>query len=111
MSGPSEAEQFAANVGGWRENSRRATAVQQQRALRDPMSFKADGEHGWGSTARLGPAFRQQRAEGCPERQFYGYAALRHFRDAYPEALGLDQGPVALMIEPVGDAPGSATDG
>jgi hypothetical protein len=141
------------------ENSRRATAVQQQYALRNPMSFKGYGENCWGITAGLGPGFSQQRAEGGIERQFYGYvargvpfgpddgtlapwaaaaslpfapeivlAALRHFRDAYPDALstdglltsfnpsfdtgngarhgwrspehlGLDQGPVALMIE------------
>jgi len=141
------------------ENSRRATAVQQQYALRNPMSFKGYGENCWGITAGLGPGFSQQRAEGGLERQFYGYAArgvpfgsddgtlapwaaaaslpfapeivlaaLRHFRDAYPETLstdglltsfnpsfdtgdgarqgwlspehlGLDQGPVALMIE------------
>jgi hypothetical protein len=141
------------------ENSRRATAVQQQYALRNPMSFKGYGENCWGITAGLGPGFSRQRAEGCLERQFYGYAArgvpfgpddgtlapwaaaaslpfapeivlaaLRHFRDAYPETLstdglltsfnpsfdtghgarhgwlspehlGLDQGPVVLMIE------------
>jgi hypothetical protein len=141
------------------ENSRRATAVQQQYALRNPMWFKGYGENCWGITAGLGPGFSKQRAEGGIERQFYGYvargvpfgpddgtlapwaavaslpfapeivlAALRHFRDAYPETLskdglltsfnpsfdpgagahrgwlspehhGLDQGPVALMIE------------
>ena len=141
------------------ENSRRATVVQQQYALRNPMWFKGYGENCWGFTAGLGPGFSQQRAEGGIERQFYGYvargvpfgpddgtlapwaaaaslpfapeivlAALRHYRDAYPETLsedglltsfnpsfdagdgahrgwlsaahlGLDQGPVALMIE------------
>jgi hypothetical protein len=141
------------------ENSRRATAVQQQYALRNPMWFKEYGENCWGITAGLGPGFSKQRAEGGIERQFYGYVArgvpfgpddgtlapwaavaslpfapeivlpaLRHFRDAHPETLsadglltsfnpsfdtgdgarrgwlspehyGLDQGPVALMIE------------
>ncbi len=141
------------------ENSRRATAVQQQYALRNPMWFKGYGENCWGITAGLGPGFSKQRAEGGIERQFYGYvargvpfgpddgtlapwaavaslpfapeivlAALRHFRNVYPEVLGedglltsfnptfdagdgarrgwlspehygLDQGPVALMIE------------
>ncbi len=141
------------------ENSRRATAVQQQYALRNPMWFTGYGEHCWGLTAGLGPGFTKQRAEGGIERQFYGYVArgvpfgpddgtlapwavvaslpfapeivlpaLRHVRDAYPEALsenglltsfnptfdpgdggrrgwrapehyGLDQGPVVLMIE------------
>ena len=141
------------------ENSRRATAVQQQYAVRNPMWFEGYGENCWGITAGLGPGFSKQRAEGSIERQFYGYvargvpfgpddgilapwavvaslpfapeivlAALRHFRDAHPEILsadglltsfnpsfdtgdgshrgwlspehhGLDQGPVALMIE------------
>ena len=141
------------------ENSRRATLVQQQYAVRNPMWFKGYGENCWGFTAGLGPGFSRQRAEGGIERQFYGYvargvpfgpddgtlapwaavaslpfapeivlAALQHVRDAYPEAisadglltsfnpsfdagdgahrgwlsaehLGLDQGPVALMIE------------
>ena len=141
------------------ENSRRATAVQQQYALRNPMWFRGYGENCWGITAGLGPGFFRRRAEGCIERQFYGYvargvpfgpddgtlapwaavaslpfapeivlAALRHFRDAHPEILsadglltsfnpsfdtgdeahrgwlspehlGLDQGPVVLMIE------------
>jgi len=141
------------------ENSRRATAVQQQYALRNPLWFTGYGEHCWGFTAGLGPGFARQRAAGGIERQFYGYvargvpfglddgtlapwavaaslpfapdmvlAALRHVRDAYPAVLsphglltsfnpsfdtgdgsgrgwlspehfGLDQGPVALMIE------------
>ena len=141
------------------ENSRRATAVQQQYAVRNPMRFKGYGENGWGITAGLGPGFFKQRVEGGIERQFYGYVtrgvpfgpddgtlapwaaaaslpfapeivlpALRHFRDVHPdtlsadglltsfnpsfdtgdgarrgwlapEHLGLDQGPVALMIE------------
>jgi hypothetical protein len=141
------------------ENSRRATAVQQQYALRNPLWFKGYGENCWGISAGLGPGFLKQRAEGNIERQFYGYVArgvpfgpddgtlapwavvaslpfapeivlpaLRHFRDAYPEVLsedglltsfnpsfdtgdrahhgwlspehlGLNQGPVALMIE------------
>ena len=141
------------------ENSRRATAVQQQYALRNPLRFKGYGENSWGITAGLGPGFSTRRLEGGIERQFYGYAArgvpfgpddgtlapwaavaslpfapevvlptLRHLREAYPETLskdglltsfnptleaddgapqgwlspehyGLDQGPVALMIE------------
>ncbi len=141
------------------ENSRRATAVQQQYALRNPLRFKGYGENCWGITAGLGPGFSTRRVEGGIERQFYGYvargvpfgpddgtlapwaaaaslpfapeialAALRHVREVYPETLskdglltsfnpsfdvgdgahrgwlapehhGLDQGPVALMIE------------
>jgi hypothetical protein len=141
------------------ENSRRATAVQQQYAVRNPMWFKGYGENCWGITAGPGPGFLKQCAEGGIERQFYGYVArgvpfgpddgtlapwavvaslpfapeivlpaLRHVRDAHPEALsedglltsfnptfdggdgtrrgwrspehlGLDQAPVVLMIE------------
>ncbi len=141
------------------ENSRRATAVQQQYAMRNPLRFKGYGENSWGVTAGLGPGFSARRLEGGIERQFYGYVArgvpvgpddgtlapwavaaslpfapesvleaLRHFREAYPETLsteglltsfnpsfdvddranrgwlspehhGIDQGPVALMIE------------
>jgi hypothetical protein len=134
------------------ENSRRATAVQQQYAVRNPMRFTGYGENCWGLTACSGPGFSQRRAAGGIERQLYGYVArgvpfgpddgtlapwaaaaslpfapeivlpaLEHFRDAYPETLspdgllttfnpsfggwrapehlGVDQGPVALMIE------------
>jgi hypothetical protein len=141
------------------ENSRRATAVQQRYALRNPKWYRGYGENCWGITSGPGPGFSTQRGEGGIERQFYGYvargvpfgpddgtlapwatvaslpfapeivlAALRHFRTAYPEVVsedglltsfnptfdtgdgahrgwlcpehyGLDQGPVALMIE------------
>ncbi len=141
------------------ENSRRATVVQQQYAMRNPLWFEGYGENCWGITAGLGPGFAKQRGEGGVEQQFYGYvargvpfgpddgtlapwaavaslpfapdivlAALRHFREAHPEVIsadglltsfnpsfdtgegarsgwlapehhGLDQGPVALMIE------------
>jgi len=137
------------------ENSRRATAVQQQYALRNPLWFDGYGEHSWGVTAGLGPGFSSQRVDGGVERQFFGYvargvpfgpddgtlapwavaaslpfapqmvlAALQHVRDVHPHAIssaglltsfnpsfdngrgwlspehfGLDQGPVALMIE------------
>jgi len=141
------------------ENSRRATAVQQQYAVHNPMWFKGYGRNSWGITAGLGPGFSKQLTAGGIERQFFGYvargvpfgpddgtlapwavvaslpfapemvlAALGHFREAHPEILGpdglltsfnpsfdtgdgldrgwlspehqgLDQGPVALMIE------------
>lgn len=141
------------------ENSRRATEIQRQYALRNPLRFKGYAENCWGVTAGLGPGFSKQRLEGGIERQFYGYVArgvpfgpddgtlapwavaaslpfapeavlvaLRHVREVYPESLsrhglltsfnpsfdngdgvgrgwlapehhGLDQGPVALMIE------------
>jgi hypothetical protein len=57
------------------ENSRRATAVQQQYALRNPMWFKGYGENCWGITAGPGPGFLKQLGEGSIERQFYGYVA------------------------------------
>jgi len=141
------------------ENSRRATVIQQQYAMRNPLWFKAYGENCWGITAGLGPGFSARQLDGGIERQFYGYvargvpfgpddgtlapwavvaslpfapetvsAALRHLGEAHPEVLsadglltsfnpsfdtgdpngrgwlsaehaGLDQGPVALMIE------------
>jgi hypothetical protein len=146
------------------ENSRRATQVQQQYALRNPKGFKGYGKKCWGVTAGSGPGFVSQREKGGIERQFYGYVArgvpfgpddgtlapwavaaslpfapeivlptLEHFQDTYPEVIrdglltsfnptftpddpgdsedprrigwlspehhGLDQGPVAIMIE------------
>jgi hypothetical protein len=141
------------------ENSRRATVIQQQYAMRNPLWFEAYGENCWGITAGLGPGFATQQLDGGIERQFYGYvargvpfgpddgtlapwavvaslpfapeavsAALRHLGETHPEVLsadglltsfnpsfdtgdpngrgwlsaehgGLDQGPVALMIE------------
>ena len=141
------------------ENSRRATEIQRQYALRNPMCFKGYGENCWGITAGLGPGFVTQPVAGNVARRFHGYVArgvpfglddgtlapwaiaaslpfapgnvldaLRHLRDAHPavfgadglltsfnpsfdtgdgsgrgwlapEHHGLDQGPVALMIE------------
>jgi hypothetical protein len=141
------------------DNSRRATLVQQQYAVRNPKRFEGYGEYCWGITAGLGPGFSNGRDEAGSERDFYGYVArgvpfgpddgtlapwaavaslpfapdivlptLRHFLGAYPgilsadglltsvnpsfdlgggrqgpwlspEYIGLDQGPVALMIE------------
>jgi hypothetical protein len=140
------------------ENSRRATLVQRQYALRNPKRFQGYDKDCWGLTAGIGPGFSTQ-VRGGVERHFYGYMArgvpfgpddgtlapwaavaslpfapevvlpaLDHFLDAYPEVLGengllssfnptfdtgdgsrhgwlspehygLDQGPVALMIE------------
>ena len=148
------------------ENSRRATLVQQQYAVRNPKGFVGYGERCWGISASTGPGFCKQLAPDGSERQFYGYVArgvpfgpddgtlapwaavaslpfapevvlpaLDHFRDVYPEIvsedgllttfnpsfdaaqspdipgrasrrgwlcgehLGLDQGPLVLMIE------------
>ncbi|HEV7667506.1 MAG TPA: glucoamylase family protein [Thermoanaerobaculia bacterium] len=57
------------------ENSRRATRVQQQYALRNPKGFKGYGENCWGVTAGPGPGFVSQREKGGIARQFYGYVA------------------------------------
>ena len=57
------------------ENSRRATLVQQQYAVRNPKWFEGYGENCWGITAGPGPGFCKQRAAGGIERQFYGYVA------------------------------------
>ncbi|MGH7855857.1 MAG: glucoamylase family protein, partial [Candidatus Binatia bacterium] len=57
------------------ENSRRAVAVQQQYASRNPMGFEGYGENGWGITAGPGPGRTRQRADDGIERQFYGYVA------------------------------------
>jgi len=141
------------------ENSRRATAVQQSYARRNPNGFKGYGENCWGISAGPGPGFTTQRDAGGVERPFYDYVArgvpfgpddgtlapwatlaslpfapelvlpaLRHFREVHPhvfspdglltsfnptfdtgdgsdlgwlapEHAGLEQGPVALMIE------------
>ncbi|WP_246678030.1 MULTISPECIES: glucoamylase family protein [unclassified Mesorhizobium] len=140
------------------ENSSRATHVQRQYAIRNPLEF--DGYHGtsWGVTASDGPGWQTRRIGGI-ERRFYGYRArgapfgpddgtlspwataaslpfapeivlpaLRHFQDialnldnsygfkasfnptlkagsddptgwVAPDHLGLNQGPIVLMIE------------
>ena len=57
------------------ENSRRATVIQRQYAMRNPLWFKGYGENCWGLTAGPGPGFSRRRAEGGIERQFYGYVA------------------------------------
>ena len=100
------------------ENSRRATLVQQQYAIRNPRRFKGYGEHCWGLTASDGPGPSRRRIDGI-ERRFYDYRArgipygpddgtiapwaavaslpfapeivlptIRHFRESYPELLG-----------------------
>ena len=57
------------------ENSRRATLVQQQYAVRNPKWFEGYGEHCWGITAGLGPGFSKRRDAMGRERHFYGYVA------------------------------------
>ncbi len=54
------------------ENSRRATYIQQQYAIRNPEQFARYGEHCWGITASDGPGEMTRRIDGI-ERRFYGY--------------------------------------
>jgi hypothetical protein len=56
------------------ENSRRATYVQQQYAIRNTRGFKGYGEHIWGLTASDGPGPARKRIEGAL-RRFYDYKA------------------------------------
>jgi hypothetical protein len=56
------------------ENSRRATYIQQQYAVRNPLGFKKYGETCWGITASDGPGPKAEKIEGI-EREFYGYKA------------------------------------
>ena len=54
------------------ENSRRATYIQQQYAIRNPRGFKGYGEFIWGLTASDGPGPAIEKIEG-KLRQFYDY--------------------------------------
>jgi hypothetical protein len=56
------------------ENSRRATHVQQQYAMRNPLGFASYNERCWGITASDGPGLATRRIKGV-ERQFYDYLA------------------------------------
>ena len=56
------------------ENSRRATYVQQQYAIRNPNEFACYGEYCWGITASDGPGPTTMKIDGV-ERQFYDYLA------------------------------------
>src|SRR3984957_3387546 len=56
------------------ENSRRATYVQQQYAIHNPLKFKGYGELCWGITACEGPGPDTIKVDGI-ERQFFGYLA------------------------------------
>jgi hypothetical protein len=56
------------------ENSRRATFVQQQYAIRNPMEFVGYGETCWGITASDGPGWYKLKVHGV-ERTFYDYIA------------------------------------
>jgi hypothetical protein len=56
------------------ENSRRATYVQREYAMRNPRGFAGYGEDGWGLSACDGPSAPPQRVAGH-RQAFYGYAA------------------------------------
>ena len=56
------------------ENSRRATYIQQQYAIRNPRGFKGYGEHIWGLTASDGPGPVNKKIGG-KLRRFYDYRA------------------------------------
>ncbi len=100
------------------ENSRRATYIQREYAIRNPLEFAGYGENFWGLTASDGPGERTRRIRGV-ERSFFDYVArgapfgpddgtvapwavvaslpfapeivlpaIRHFQDAYPQVSG-----------------------
>jgi hypothetical protein len=56
------------------ENSRRATYVQQQYAIRNPLEFEGYGEFCWGLTASDGPGWTVRVLKGI-ERHFFDYVA------------------------------------
>jgi hypothetical protein len=56
------------------ENTRRATHVQQQYAINNPLRFNGYGASCWGITASDGPGPDTLRIDGV-ERQFYDYIA------------------------------------
>ncbi len=56
------------------ENSRRATYVQREYAIRNPLGFAGYGENFWGLTASDGPGRTTRRVNGI-ERAFFDYAA------------------------------------
>jgi hypothetical protein len=72
------------------ENSRQATFVQQEYAVRNPMQWVGYGEHCWGFTACDGPGW-VKRVVGGVERQFFDYIA----RGA---PFGPDDGTVAPWV-------------
>jgi hypothetical protein len=100
------------------ENSRRATHVQQQYAVHNPLAFAGYGQYFWGLTASDGPGYEVRTVRGI-ERQFFDYVArgvpngpddgtvapwavvaslpfapeivlptIWHFRDVYPDITG-----------------------
>ena len=72
------------------ENSRQATFVQQEYAVRNPLGFEGYGAHCWGFTACDGPGWIKRTVNGV-ERQFFDYLA----RGA---PFGPDDGTVAPWV-------------
>lgn len=56
------------------ENSCRATQIQQQYALENPLGFSHYGKHAWGFTASDGPGPATRKIDGI-KRKFYDYIA------------------------------------
>jgi len=56
------------------ENSRRATLIQQEYAVRNPRRLRTYSAQCWGISAGDGPGWIQQKVDGI-DRQFFGYAA------------------------------------
>jgi hypothetical protein len=56
------------------ENSCRATAIQQQYAIKNPLKFRHYGENNWGFTASDGPGPATMMIDGV-EKIFYDYVA------------------------------------
>jgi hypothetical protein len=56
------------------ENSRQATLVQQEYAVRNPMNFVGYGKYCWGFTACDGPGWVKRVIDGV-EREFFDYIA------------------------------------
>ncbi len=56
------------------ENSRRATQIQQQYAIRNPQGFRHMDALNWGVTASDGPGCMTKKIDGI-ERSFYDYVA------------------------------------
>ena len=100
------------------ENSRRATYVQREYAIRNPLEFAGYGGNFWGLTASDGPGWTTRRIRGI-ERSFFDYVArgapygpddgtiapwavvallpfapeivlptVQHFQDVYPQLTG-----------------------
>ena len=72
------------------ENSRQATFVQQEYAIRTPLEFEGYGEYCWGFTACDGPGWIKRTVNGV-DRQFHDYIA----RGA---PFGPDDGTVAPWV-------------